>query len=221
MHISAKRAISAMGVLGLAFSLFAAPASAGVTVSGDGKEANFKTLRTNLDKEDRLKFEKLSTDQQEKVLAAALNPESIFKAGTGDWKEVQETTLTGSVASPSNTALTGIAQTAAVKKKTDTHKKTWKLFGVKYASLEARMTYQYNGKTVTAINSCGGFYSNLIPLRKIQSIATPYFESKKTKAVCEITWQVSKVGGLMEGKSVQGLRVDGKGSRVAFWDYDA
>lgn len=42
MHISAKRAISAMGVLGLAFSLFAAPASAGVTVSGDGKEANFQ-----------------------------------------------------------------------------------------------------------------------------------------------------------------------------------
>ncbi|WP_313813277.1 hypothetical protein [Glutamicibacter sp.] len=114
-----------------------------------------------------------------------------------------------------------IAEAAAVKRKTDTHKKNWKLFGITYASLEARMTYQYNGKTVTAINSCGGFYTNLVPLRTIQSIPSQYFESKKTKAVCEIRWHMTKSGGIQVGDAVQGLRVNGKGSRIAYWDYDA
>ncbi|MGP9487164.1 hypothetical protein ACT3UD_00265 [Glutamicibacter sp. 287] len=219
-----KRIVASTGAAVLATSLLVTP-SFGAPITPelqiDTSDQTFETLRSNMPQGDRVKFDRLSGAQQQELLIAALDPESTFNAGTGKWKNVKETDSSGAVAAVAQPADLNFGQMAATKRKTDSHKKSWKMFGITYASVEARMTYQYNGKTVTSINSCGGFYTNLIPLRTIQSIPSQYFESKKTKAVCEITWHVTKSGGIQEGKAVQGLRVSGKGVRIGYWDYDA
>ena len=221
MRTNLKRVLALAVASILATATFTSPALASTSLADESGKISIEDLRTNLPKGERVKFDKLSLSQQEAVLSAALHPESMFNAGRGKWKSVKEETVGGAEESVSEPSVSIAQPAATVRRKTDTHKKTWSMLGIKYASLEARMTYRYNGSKVTSIDSCGGFYTNIVPLRSVQSIPTSYRESKNTKAVCEITWHISKSGGIQNGKSVQGLRVSGKGKRIAYWDYDA
>ncbi|WP_313813275.1 hypothetical protein [Glutamicibacter sp.] len=72
-----KRVISVAGSFLLASTLFATPALAATAApmpSGGAEQSSLQTLRSNMPQSDRARFDKLSSGQQQELLAAALDP---------------------------------------------------------------------------------------------------------------------------------------------------
>lgn len=124
MGTNLKRVLAIAVASILATVAFSSPASASTSLAVESGKIALEDLRANLPQGERGKFDKLSQSQQEAVLSAALDPESMFHAGEGKWKSVKEETVVGDEGSVNKPSLPIAEPAATVRRKTDTHKKT-------------------------------------------------------------------------------------------------
>lgn len=101
------------------------------------------------------------------------------------------------------------------------YEKTWTILGVAYASTKLTYDFEIDGVNVTNSLSCTPTFSNLIPLRTVNT-APEHFVADG-KGTCKTVWTVVKGAGTpaeYQASSEQGLRTNGAGDIEAQWGPD-